>query len=264
MPHSTSTSNVPIRTPPRRPSPRSSPSWRRSRLDPWFPARIQLGAHAIAALTAALGSAADTDRPALVARGAQLVSDGRTSAEEGFFRTGPLGAEGRAWLARLEAEWLRLRWLGGVDAPDADDLVGAWQAAVTAFGYGADFEQARCRVRLVAVLRAVGRTAEATDQARAARAVVQRAGAPWLLAELDAAAPEPRAARPTAAALTGREHEVLTLISAGRTNRQIAGQLYISEKTVSVHVSNILGKLGARSRTEAAALARHAGIVAAE
>ena len=49
---------------------------------------------------------------------------------------------------------------------------------------------------------------------------------------------------------------MLGLLVEARTNRQIAGQLYISEKTVSVHVSNILGKLNVRSRAEAAALAR--------
>jgi DNA-binding NarL/FixJ family response regulator len=49
---------------------------------------------------------------------------------------------------------------------------------------------------------------------------------------------------------------VLRLVQTGHSNRQIASKLYISEKTVSVHVSNILAKLGVRSRTEAAALAR--------
>ncbi|UQX90294.1 response regulator transcription factor [Jatrophihabitans telluris] len=61
------------------------------------------------------------------------------------------------------------------------------------------------------------------------------------------------------AALTDREREVLTVLQSGRTNRQIARQLYISEKTVSVHVSNILAKLGVRSRTEAAAVAGREG-----
>ena len=55
--------------------------------------------------------------------------------------------------------------------------------------------------------------------------------------------------------LTSRERDVLRLVSAGRTNRQIAEELFISPKTASVHVSNILGKLGAASRTEAAAIA---------
>ncbi|MDP9093769.1 MAG: response regulator transcription factor [Actinomycetota bacterium] len=61
--------------------------------------------------------------------------------------------------------------------------------------------------------------------------------------------------------LTGREREVLALLVEGRTNRQIAGQLYISEKTVSVHVSNILAKLRVGSRTEAAALARRSRLL---
>jgi ATP/maltotriose-dependent transcriptional regulator MalT len=55
--------------------------------------------------------------------------------------------------------------------------------------------------------------------------------------------------------LTSREYEVLRLVAAGRSNREIAATLFISPKTASVHVSNILGKLGAASRTEAAARA---------
>jgi DNA-binding NarL/FixJ family response regulator len=54
---------------------------------------------------------------------------------------------------------------------------------------------------------------------------------------------------------------VLALLVEGRTNRQLARQLYISEKTVSVHVSNILAKLNVRSRTEAAAVARRDNLV---
>jgi DNA-binding CsgD family transcriptional regulator len=56
-------------------------------------------------------------------------------------------------------------------------------------------------------------------------------------------------------ALTNREYEVLRLLTAGQSNREIAATLFISPKTASVHVSNILGKLGAASRTEAAARA---------
>jgi DNA-binding CsgD family transcriptional regulator/tetratricopeptide (TPR) repeat protein len=55
--------------------------------------------------------------------------------------------------------------------------------------------------------------------------------------------------------LTGREFEVLRLVAAGQSNRDIAATLFISPKTASVHVSNILGKLGAATRTEAAARA---------
>jgi DNA-binding CsgD family transcriptional regulator len=55
--------------------------------------------------------------------------------------------------------------------------------------------------------------------------------------------------------LTERELEVLRLVAEGRSNREIAGELFISPKTASVHVSNILGKLGVASRGEAAARA---------
>ncbi|HSL75392.1 MAG TPA: response regulator transcription factor, partial [Candidatus Limnocylindrales bacterium] len=73
---------------------------------------------------------------------------------------------------------------------------------------------------------------------------------------------EPDAGTPVAAplavdpfGLTKREREVLALVSTGRTNRQIADELFISESTAGVHVSNILGKLGVATRTEAASVA---------
>jgi DNA-binding NarL/FixJ family response regulator len=62
--------------------------------------------------------------------------------------------------------------------------------------------------------------------------------------------------------LTAREVEVLRLVAVGRSNRDIASELFISAKTASIHVSNILAKLGAASRTEAAAIAYQAGLAA--
>jgi ATP/maltotriose-dependent transcriptional regulator MalT len=64
-----------------------------------------------------------------------------------------------------------------------------------------------------------------------------------------------RISEPDRMGLTARELDVLRLVAAGRSNREIAGELFISIKTASVHVSNILGKLGVTSRGEAAAAA---------
>ena len=60
--------------------------------------------------------------------------------------------------------------------------------------------------------------------------------------------------------LSRREHEVLALISQGRTNREIGERLFISQKTVGVHVGNILAKLGVSGRVEAAAVAIRLGL----
>lgn len=230
--------------------------------DPWFLARIELSARALGALVTAAGSAVGRERPQLAAGGAELIEAARTTAAKGLPSGREIGAEGQAWIARAEAEWVRLRWATGQDAPTAEELVERWRRAADAFDFGNVFEHARTTARLAGVLKACGQTAEAAELAGHARAAARRLDAAPLLAEIRAlgTAPAPRAAD-APAALTEREREVLALLAEGRTNRQIAGQLYISVKTVSVHVSNILAKLGVGGRTEAAAIARRDGLL---
>jgi DNA-binding NarL/FixJ family response regulator len=119
-----------------------------------------------------------------------------------------------------------------------------------------------------------GRQEEATAPLRAAAEAAERLGARPLLDEVLAlarrarvpleeahAAPEPRAAE-VPFGLTDREREVLALVAAGRSNGQIAAELFISPKTASEHVSNILTKLGVGRRVEAAGVAHRLGITA--
>jgi DNA-binding NarL/FixJ family response regulator len=78
--------------------------------------------------------------------------------------------------------------------------------------------------------------------------------------QLEPAAPGPEPAGPDP--LTPRERSVLALVAEGRTNRQVGAELFISEKTVSVHLSRVMGKLGASSRTEAVSVAYARGLLA--
>jgi DNA-binding CsgD family transcriptional regulator len=89
------------------------------------------------------------------------------------------------------------------------------------------------------------------------RALARRAR---LRIEADAPEAETTKAGIDAFGLTQREREVLELLADGRSNPQIAAELFISRKTASVHVSNILGKLGVASRGEAAAVAHRLGL----
>ncbi|WP_055523023.1 helix-turn-helix transcriptional regulator [Streptomyces graminilatus] len=172
----------------------------------------------------------------------------------------PQGPEGAAWLARAEAEWLRTT---------AAPATGAWERAVTGFGFGDVYEQARCGRRFAEALLADGLRTEAAEQARAARETAVRLGAAPLLRELDALIrrgrltdPSPTEdSGPTTTPLTAREQDVLRLLALGRSNRQIGEELFISGKTASVHVSNILAKLGAASRGEAVAVAYREGLI---
>jgi DNA-binding CsgD family transcriptional regulator len=169
-----------------------------------------------------------------------------------------VGPEALAWLARAEAEWARLE-----GRPDPD----RWSAAADAFGYGYLYEEARCRWRLAEALLSDGDRGQAAEQARAAHEIAGRLGAAPLLAALEALGRRGRLDLggqappvPQGAGLTPRELEVLRLVAAGRSNGQIAEALFISRKTASVHVSNILGKLGVHTRTEAAAAAHRLGL----
>ena len=110
-----------------------------------------------------------------------------------------------------------------------------------------------------------GTPREAAPLVAEARAVAEELGARPLLDELDAlgAPGRPAARRPGPTTdLTPREAEILALVADGRSNGEIGKHLFISTKTVSVHVSNILAKLGASGRTEAAAIARRRGLLA--
>jgi DNA-binding CsgD family transcriptional regulator len=169
-----------------------------------------------------------------------------------------MGVEARAWQARVGAEAARAR---GETAP------APWRAAVDGFGFGHVYEQARSRWRLAEALLATGDRAGATEQAGAAHEVAVRLGATPLRTALEGLIRRGRLdvagvrAVDVGTVLTPRETEVLRLLAAGRTNRQVGAELYISEKTASVHVSNILAKLGANGRTEAVAIAASRGLL---
>ncbi|HET6771813.1 MAG TPA: LuxR C-terminal-related transcriptional regulator [Acidimicrobiales bacterium] len=117
----------------------------------------------------------------------------------------------------------------------------------------APYEAARVRVLIGLVCRELGDRDTATAELDAARSVFRQLGAAPDVARVEAlsATAGPRAPM----GLTGREVEVLALVATGKTNREIAAALVISEHTVARHVQNILAKLGVSSRTAASAFA---------
>ena len=197
----------------------------------------------------------------LLGDAAEVAARAATIFAPGAARPAP-NTEGRAWTARVEAEHLRLRWRAGLDV-DEEALCAAWEAAAGLFAERGDpYETARSRTELASVLRSAGHRDRADELVRLAVETARDLDARPLLTRLRALEPANPAHRADeTAGLTTREREVLALVAEGRSNGQIGSALFISTKTVSVHVSNILAKLGVRTRGEAAALARDRGLL---
>jgi LuxR family transcriptional regulator, maltose regulon positive regulatory protein len=177
---------------------------------------------------------------AVVAAGelAEIGEQARTDPLRGAARH----AEGHARVAAGDHEAAREAF------EDAVELLGRAQLP---------FETARARVDLAVTLRALARDEAACTELERAREAFD---------ELGASAEARRAltllsARSDRGGLSAREHEVLTLVAAGRTNREIAAQLVLSEHTVHRHMANILAKLGTSSRAAAVARAQERGLL---
>ncbi|MFI8826571.1 AAA family ATPase [Streptomyces sp. NPDC053431] len=206
------------------------------------------------------------------ARGLPAAAEGRAAALDVIRRcVRGLAAPAPVWQAHslhVSAELARAE--GRDSAERRAEVVDAFAAL------DRPYDLARARHRLADVLLAEGgRREEAAELLREAHATATGLGAHPLREDVELLAARARLGRltadrsapgepgpgddasdaPDAFGLTPREQDVLRLVSEGRTNRQIAEELFISPKTASVHVSNILAKLGVAGRGEAAALA---------
>jgi DNA-binding CsgD family transcriptional regulator/tetratricopeptide (TPR) repeat protein len=191
-----------------------------------------------------------------------------------------------AWAAYRELTSAEHARAEGTEAP------AAWLAAVSAWRRAAEpYPLSYALLRLAEALTAAGDLGPAAGAVRESHALARRLGAAPIAAEAESLARrarlplsaeladparargthEPAHGQPGTASpkpadelarfgLTDREREVLILVAAGRSNPEIARALFISAKTASVHVSNILAKLGVSGRVEAAAVAHRLGI----
>lgn len=165
----------------------------------------------------------------------------------------------------LRAEAAHAAGCAAAGAGDTAAAVASLDAAVAGYGaLGYPLEEGRARLSLARALAQAG-SPLALDTARVARDAFEALGA---RAEADLAAALLRGlggagrsvVRVDAGSLTSRETEVLQLLGEGLTNAEIARRLVISPKTAEHHVSRVLGKLGVRTRTEAAAHAVREGL----
>ncbi len=231
------------------------------------------------ACTAAAAAAAAARDGAFIAKAAAICGRLRTEASklaaDGLAQPAhqlTFAAEaGRADRARAGAEPGELAQSGDMRTA-WDEAAQAWEAA------GQPYPLALALLRSAEAALSVGDRDDGTTRLRHAAALAQRLGARPLSDDIallarrarisldhpaddaDAQAAPGRAGHtqipePERLGLTAREFEVLRLLDAGRSNREIASELFISVKTASVHVSNILGKLSVTSRGEAAATA---------
>ena len=204
---------------------------------------------------------ADAERAAL-AEIEGHVARARDAAEHG----GPLA---RAWLLMAAAERTRAA-ADGADSEAFAAAAEAWDALER------PAPAATMRMRMAEALVRAGDREAASNAATVARRAAERMGAEWVRAEVEGLAARarlgladpaaPRVAHPEQATedpfgLTTRERQVLELVARGATNREIGAELFMAEKTASVHVSRILAKLDVRTRTEAAGVAHRLRLV---
>jgi DNA-binding CsgD family transcriptional regulator len=215
------------------------------------------------AADAALRHVLHSDRPIAAARALRVA-----------LRPPPTHARppGQTWARhRVEAGgpsaggYRRRRMVPSVGSPDP----AAWASAIRATSdLSMVYALAYARFRNgEAIMVATGDRDAATSELRSAHGTARPLGARPLRDLIERFARRARVdigaavTPPTGFGLTSREHQVLDLMAQGASNRQIAEGLFISEKTASVHVSNIIRKLGVSSRGEAAWVAYRAGLV---
>jgi DNA-binding NarL/FixJ family response regulator len=203
----------------------------------------------------------DDEALALVrARADALLERVRLAADSGW-------AVQKPQLATAEAEYARAT--GGDSGSLWAEAAARWDALRR------PYQSSYTRWREAEALMAASDREGATRAANEALESARRLGSAWLVDEIGSLAARARLQlggeeAPVAAAaeepedpfgLTARERDVLDLVAAGATNREIGERLHMAEKTASVHVSRILAKLNVRSRTEAAAVAHRQGLV---
>jgi DNA-binding CsgD family transcriptional regulator/tetratricopeptide (TPR) repeat protein len=238
--------------------------------DSWFAAPLLwlgLRAQADAAADAAGRGDGEASIQARQA-GAQLLAGARALLDGPTF----IASVTRSYACMCEAEAERL---ARADDPQPwERAVAVWEAT------GHPYPETYARWRLAEALLAQRRGRDGGESLARAHETAVKMGATALARELATlaqrarieltsskasppAAPEESSPAVVATGLTARQLEVLALIAAGRTNREIAATLFITEKTAGAHVSSILGRLGVRSRVQAATAAHRLGLVPA-
>ena len=151
-----------------------------------------------------------------------------------------------------------------------EQALGLWRRAAEAFAAaGHPFHEAYCAYRYALTVAEGGRRTDAADAVRRAAELARALGCKPLYDDVSQLAQRARVKLPAAAHaeldrthdLTDRELQVLQLVAAGKRNRDIAQELFISPKTASIHVSNILTKLNVETRGAAAAMAHRLRLI---
>ena len=213
---------------------------------------LAVGARACAAAPATVRG------PAAAERAGDLLGRLRTLAGK-MDASGPVQLAGRLTFAAEAGTELADESYGGQALAQWDAAAAAWERVAQ------PYQVAVVMLRAADAAMTAGDRDAAAQRLRRAAELAEQLGARPLSEEIGLLARSARLAlgagrddtgsAPRRLGLTARESEVLRLVAAGRSNPEIAAELFISAKTASVHVSNILAKLGVSSRGEAAAAA---------